>query len=148
MTLIESTIIGLSGVSLAVIAWEQHRRARDWQRVNARRIDILEDRLNRLESRAAVQSPPPSTPTSRVHLPAQNAPTLISVPNLAPVAAPGASAEAVATWGRRYAAVWELADAGKSAEAIARATGQPVGQVELILGLRRERPEPRRPRPA
>ena len=36
------------------------------------------------------------------------------------------------------AAIWALADAGAPAEAIARETGQPIGQVELILGLRRQ----------
>ena len=39
---------------------------------------------------------------------------------------------------QRYAAIWSLAASGSSAEVIARATGQPVGQIELILGLRRQ----------
>jgi hypothetical protein len=39
---------------------------------------------------------------------------------------------------QRYAAIWELAASGASPDAIARATGQPVGQIELILGLRRQ----------
>jgi hypothetical protein len=69
------------------------------------------------------------------------APTLIAVPNLAGV---GGATEASAgsadleRLGSRFRAIWELADAGASAEAIARATGHPIGQVELILGLRRQ----------
>jgi hypothetical protein len=39
---------------------------------------------------------------------------------------------------QRYAAIWELAETGASPDAIARATGQPIGQIELILGLRRQ----------
>ena len=39
---------------------------------------------------------------------------------------------------QRYAAIWELAESGASPDAIARATGQPIGQIELILGLRRQ----------
>ena len=38
---------------------------------------------------------------------------------------------------QRYAAIWTLADQGASPEVIAKATGQPIGQIELILGLRR-----------
>jgi hypothetical protein len=38
---------------------------------------------------------------------------------------------------QRYAAIWTLADQGASAEVIAKATGQPIGQIELILSLRR-----------
>ena len=39
---------------------------------------------------------------------------------------------------QRYAAIWELAESGSTPDAIARATGQPIGQIELILGLRRQ----------
>ncbi len=39
---------------------------------------------------------------------------------------------------QRYAAIWDLADSGASPDVIARATGQPIGQIELILGLRRQ----------
>ena len=69
-------------------------------------------------------------------------PTLIAVPNLS-VAAPEAT-EMPADLARRFGAIWALADAGTSPESIARQTEQPVGQVELILGLRRTRSaEPR-----
>jgi hypothetical protein len=62
-------------------------------------------------------------------------PRLIAVPNLA------AGQDRQATHGgltQRYAAIWDLADSGASPDVIARATGQPIGQIELILGLRRQ----------
>ena len=62
-------------------------------------------------------------------------PTLIEVPDLGITEG---EADPGAELGRRYGGIWELADAGATAEAIARATGQPVGQVELILNLRRQ----------
>jgi hypothetical protein len=63
-------------------------------------------------------------------------PTLIAVPSLAAAGMEDLS-EATNALERRFAAVWELADGGASPEAIAGATHYPVGQVELILGLRR-----------
>ena len=57
------------------------------------------------------------------------------MPDLAATAAePSPAATELA---RRFGAIWDLADAGSTAEAIARRTDQPIGQVELILGLRR-----------
>ena len=65
-------------------------------------------------------------------------PLLISVPSLA--APPTPAREAAAELESRFGDVWARADAGMPAEAIARETGHPIGQVELILGLRRRRP--------
>jgi hypothetical protein len=64
-------------------------------------------------------------------------PTLIAVPSLSASDA-NASTAVAEELGRRFGAIWALADAGETAEAIARTTGHPVGQVELILGLRRQ----------
>lgn len=61
--------------------------------------------------------------------------TLIAVPDLSAPAATTATAEAELAG--RFGAIWDLADRGASSEAITHATGLPVGQVELILGLRR-----------
>jgi hypothetical protein len=61
---------------------------------------------------------------------------LISVPNLA--AATGDREAMLSGLTQRYAAIWALADKGATADVIARATGQPIGQIELILGLRRQ----------
>jgi hypothetical protein len=92
-------------------------------------------------------------PTFRVDRPATPdqdvGPTLISVPNLSVSGEAEGSDEATAALGRRFAAVWEMADSGATPEAIARETGHPIGQVELILGLRRRIPaEGGRPRPS
>jgi hypothetical protein len=61
--------------------------------------------------------------------------SLISVPNLA--AGPEGRDASSNSLNQRYAAIWALADQGASPDVIARATGQPIGQIELILGLRR-----------
>ena len=72
-------------------------------------------------------------------------PPLITVPNLA-----STSQDRQVTLGalaRRHAAIWTLAESGTAPEVIARATGQPIGQIELILGLRRQIEEARTTRP-
>jgi hypothetical protein len=63
-------------------------------------------------------------------------PTLISVPDLSSAAADSAAASAELE--QRFGPIWDMAATGAAAEEIARATGHPVGQVELILGLRRQ----------
>jgi hypothetical protein len=68
-------------------------------------------------------------------------PTLIAVPNLED--APGNREVTAGGLKERYAAIWTLADKGGSVDVIARATGQPVGQIELILALRRRIDEPK-----
>jgi hypothetical protein len=112
------------------------------------RLESLTARVARLESvPSAVTAPAPSRPEngrgSRPRLrpdppgPAKPLhPTLIQVPNLAAASPPGEPPD-LAGMAVRFSAVWEQAASGASAEAIARETGQPVGQVELILGLRR-----------
>lgn len=61
--------------------------------------------------------------------------SLISVPNLA--AGPDDRDASSNLLSQRYAAIWALSDQGATPEVIAKATGQPIGQIELILGLRR-----------
>ncbi len=61
---------------------------------------------------------------------------LISVPNLAGPTSP--ASDAAAGLDRRFGAVWALAEAGAPIEVVARESGYPIGQVELILGLRRQ----------
>jgi hypothetical protein len=67
----------------------------------------------------------------------RSSPTLIAVPALAaPSSEPNGS-----TYGglaERHAEILALASAGSSPSEIARRTGQPVGQVELVLGLHRQ----------
>jgi hypothetical protein len=139
------------------------RRQRAALREAASRLDALAGRVARLEAlepfagRWPAPSPPltptlspeyrsegsasRTMPTRTVRADAAASavagPTLIAVPNLAGGESQEVVATATAALGRRYGNLWELADAGVSAEAIARSTGQPIGQVELILGLRR-----------
>lgn len=117
----------------------------------AERQHALEELLKRLEVTAKKRSPSnveaPSRPSLLAAAPAFHrydppqasavaGPTLIEVPNLA--AAPPETPAASAELARRFGAVWQLADTGASPDAIARSTGHPIGQVELILGLRRQ----------
>jgi hypothetical protein len=68
---------------------------------------------------------------------------LITVPNLASTSTSRGGHPTHGALAQRYAAIWTLADGGTSPEVIARATGQPIGQIELILGLRRQIEEAR-----
>lgn len=128
------------------------------------RIEDLENRQAALEALAAefraaaapepaetpsVPSPSRVVPRPSVHrrqAPAQrvdaaqssavSGPTLISVPSLS---SPAPTSEPVfADLGHRFRPIWELADRGATPDIIARSTGQPIGQVELILALKRQ----------
>jgi hypothetical protein len=68
-------------------------------------------------------------------LPQEEDTSLISVPNLASSA--DDRDQSASPLSQRYAAIWALADQGGSPDVIAKATGQPIGQIELILSLRR-----------
>jgi hypothetical protein len=122
----------------------------------ARRQESIEAALARLdtpqepESRPATSAVPPGKrgagTESRPSAPnradrgkptAVGGPTLIVVPSLN-ASVTDAPAAAAVELGQRFGAIWELADSGQSPDAIARTTGQPIGQVELILGLRRQ----------
>ena len=63
-------------------------------------------------------------------------PVLIAVPSLALTPSATFIAAAAVEFDRRFGPIWALADAGNALDEIARQTGYPVGQVELILGLR------------
>lgn len=63
-------------------------------------------------------------------------PTLISIPCLDSFSEEDLQA-AGDSLGRRHATVWNLADSGLSPEAISTSTGRPIGEIELILALRR-----------
>jgi|GEM_PF-522038 len=60
-------------------------------------------------------------------------------PSALPQAPPPGPAEATAPRSERFRRIYEMADAGASALAIADALQIPLGEVELILGLRRLR---------
>ncbi len=88
-----------------------------------------------------ISFPRPRT-SVRVDSPAANlstipSPTLIAIPNLS--APDSQRADVVAEeLASRFGGIWELADAGNTPDFIARSSGLPIGQVELILALRRQ----------
>jgi hypothetical protein len=151
-----SVLLACVSACAGVLWW----RARSWPVAEAARLaDALASQQRALDAiRARLEAGPPASearpapagsswlssgtgPSRRADrkgpgASAATGPTLIAVPDLAgpPAEAEAASAELA----RRFGAIWDLADAGASAEAIARGTGQPIGQVELILGLRRQ----------
>jgi hypothetical protein len=121
----------------------------------ARRLLVIESRIDELENRggrapAEHQNPPAHAATKgsrearRAHAfldvgdgkDTRNDPTLIVVPNLAAEEAES-DGRAGSELGQRHGEVWVLAAAGVPPEEIARQTGQPIGQIELIVGLYR-----------
>jgi hypothetical protein len=153
-------LLGVAGSPLAWAAlhFRKTRLEQDWERRHAeltRRIRSLEAELEHLEAarpaRSTAETHEPSESQgrnrpnpSRPHLatrmvspqPGSPEPPLIAVPRLD--AAPGDRDAAISGLTERYAAIWSLADNGAKPDIIARATGQPIGQIELILGLRRQ----------
>ena len=110
----------------------------------ADRVRALEARLARLEPGQGRKAPPTSGEPKKRRLDRRqvtpgDGPVLIAVPSLASTAS-STSTEAASEFDRRFGAIWALADSGASTDEIARSTGYPVGQVELILGLRRPKP--------
>jgi hypothetical protein len=129
----------------------------------ARRLLLLESRIQRADAPQQAPSGPmsldhstgrralktPRTQSSRASASilrksvnrenpeAQDTPVLIAVPGLAaPDHEPGDRSET--ELGQRHAEAWALASSGASPAEIARQTGQPIGQVELIVGLYRQ----------
>ena len=78
--------------------------------------------------------PRSSTPTPDGSLRSRES-ALITIPELAAV--PNEAEGSLNDLKDRHATIWEMAEKGAAPEMIARTTGQPIGQVELILGLRR-----------
>ncbi len=112
-------------------------RARDT--ADQRLIQLAFD-LRRLEQRVAQFGPRPSIPRSEGPSPPPpkptDAPSLIAVPDLSYQGeGDGEDADSLA---RKHGEVWALAEAGRDPAAIADATGRPIGQVELIVGLYRQ----------
>ncbi len=109
------------------------------------RLRVLEARLSRIEAGATTSGPAASAPgvkrvrrLDRRQAASADGPVLIAVPSLAvSSSSPSITTEAAAELGRRFGGIWALADSGTTVDEIARETGFPVGQVELILGLRR-----------
>jgi hypothetical protein len=136
--------------ALASLFW---RGMRTLHRRTSREIDELVKRLRRLETRLDgienARGPSPSRPGSlliRAHAPGADdlpvRPTLIAVPDLAVESQPSED-QLEGELAQRNAEVWSLAASEVSPEEIARRTGQPIGQVELIVGLYRRLHPPR-----
>lgn len=153
--LLLSVLVFLFGcvVALGTLALVLARRL-DQMRVRTElRLDELTRRLRQIESRFGTsmndrtrersakagtvnQSAVRSTFAADCSAPASTRPTLISVPDLAADSQDQSPAD-VGELSQRHAEIWALAAAGASALEIARQTGQPIGQVELIVGLYR-----------
>ncbi len=157
----------LLGVAASPLAWVAffHRRSRADQG-RERGLTELGDHFRSLRARvercetfllaqreggaAPESSAPPETVTIRRPLPPaksrpglSNGPALDDLHDLRLITVPKLAAAQdrqgmQGTLSQRYAAIWDLARTGASPEVIARATGQPIGQIELILGLRRQ----------
>lgn len=117
---------------------ELHDLARDVQAQLDTKIGIMQqlvrdaqyqaERLEAAVARASEIGHLPENHAARSR-PASDGPdTRVRVDNAAPKAGTSAS--------RRHAEIYALADAGLSSAAIAGRVGSPIGEVELILGLR------------
>ncbi len=146
----------LPAVALGLLSIMQARRLRQVDQMLEQRCRSMADRLRAIEERLAPAPPDGAHPNRvprpastrgtsvRVHRSSPPGPggtrpsgetTLITVPELASV--PRDAEGSFNDLKDRHAMIWELAEKGTAPEVIARATGQPIGQVELILGLRR-----------
>ncbi len=67
----------------------------------------------------------------------RDAPILIAIPDLA-ARDPEPGDRSETELGQRHGEAWALAAAGASPAEIARQTGQPIGEVEVIVGLYRQ----------
>lgn len=132
-------------------------RGRSEQRIDelGSRLRLIESRIDRLNNAAVPTSsgrdgllgprPPGSARTGGAappwqglfdHSEPRGGPTLIAIPDLAAQGhEPDLRAETELV--QRHAEVWTLAAGGMPPAEIARQTGQPIGQVELIVGLYR-----------
>jgi hypothetical protein len=136
--------------SSLLLAWatlqlvRQQRLARETIQTLGRRVDELSLRVRTLENRPIKTTPIVRRMSNkRVDFPASPppapfaGPTLITVPSLASNGSEAVAQGASGELSRRYSAIWNLADSGESVASIAQSTGHPLGEVELILGLRR-----------
>jgi hypothetical protein len=117
------------------------------------RLRLVESRLERLATQAEAHHPEarpatarnesnspsqvPDRPAVPPEHPREEPPTLISVPDLSLESGP-CDSEAREALALRHAEVWRLADTGLAADEISRRTGQPMGEVEVVLGLYRQ----------
>ena len=141
-------LVALGGLTVVLT-----RRLDQMRRRTELRLGELARRLQQIESRSGIPaSDSPRERSAKVgaadHSVARSTfgvdcstqapgrPTLISVPDLAADSRDQSLADDGGL-GQRHAEIWALAAAGASTQEIAGQTGQPIGQVELIVGLYR-----------
>lgn len=100
------------------------------------RLESLLARAQRLAQMAAAEPPSTSASSSSARRSASQAAGLGGAANVRIDAS--SRAEPASTVARRNEQIYRLADAGHSSGAIAAQIGAPIGEVELILGLRRQ----------
>ena len=131
-----------------IACWIGFRRLEAVRRVTSERLDELTRRLRLIEARKpdvrmtsrvpGPFSPKPHSPGRRADCEPQGpSPTLIAIPNLAEEAQ-AVDPQVETDLSLRHAEVWALAETGVAPAEIARRTGQPIGQVELVVGLYRQ----------
>ncbi len=139
IVLVSAAAMFLVGVACSPLAWaaQRQRRSRFEEHILGR-LALLSRRLEELEGRANTEAKrAPASDESRKRAVAKGAEPslLITIPSLESTTGDRkAVAEGLA---ERYSSVWRLAESGRSAEEISRETQTPIGQIELILGLRR-----------
>jgi hypothetical protein len=146
-----------------ILAWVTLRKLRIMRVQTEERLEDLARRLRKCESRidgvesseglsrrlrsntdgqeitgpTLSDSGPPRLQESTDRGEVRDSPTLIAIPNLADVDRQ-ADPDSESALRQRHSEVWELAAAGVSPGDIARQTGHPKGEVELIVGLYRQ----------
>lgn len=108
------------------------------ERLRALEIEHEHATIHEPHARQGTCAGPPTQRADGALARAMTGPTLITVPDLTAPAMTYEPSPAAVELGRRFGAIWELAEAGATSEMIAQETGLPVGHVELILGLRRQ----------
>ncbi|MGA9923592.1 MAG: hypothetical protein WBQ29_09320 [Isosphaeraceae bacterium] len=158
-----TVVAGLACLAVAVTLWMlatrqmMMNRSETEQRLQmlVQRLLVIESRINELENHGRRapddhEEPPghavkgeskqdrrtQSFLDGREDQAARNEPILIAIPDLGAVEEES-DERAGSELGERHGEAWTLAAAGVPPEEIARQTGQPIGQIELIVGLYR-----------
>ncbi len=158
-----TVVAGLACLALAAILWMlTTRQMKMIRRETEQRLQMLVQRLLVIESRINKlgnhgrrapddhEEPPghavkgaskqdrrtQSFLDGREDQAARNEPILIAIPDLGAVEEES-DERAGSELGERHGEAWTLAATGVPPEEIARQTGQPIGQIELIVGLYR-----------
>lgn len=128
------TLVLLACAACLFLIRRVNRLSRSEQRTEQRLIQLavdfrgLEQRVREMkgqqrEASAAARSESP--------------PSLISIPDM--TTRPPDESDDAANLAQKHAEVWAMAERGLAAAEIARSTRRPIGEVELILGLRGRR---------